>query len=388
MGFKFNLIKKDKNSQARIGKMKTEHGEIETPVFMPVGTLASVKTLSPDELKVLNSEIILGNTYHLYLRPGIEIVKKMGGLHGFMNWDRPILTDSGGYQVFSLGSGYERVHESDKKSLVKIKEDGVEFRSHLDGSKHFFTPENVIDKQMGLGADIMMVLDECAPHTSSEEYAREAMARTHDWAKKAIDYWRGKPKSNQEKQALFGIVQGVIYDDLRKESAKYISSLDFDGVAVGGLSVGEDREDMYHTLDIISPILPEKKPRYLMGVGEPIDLLEAVDRGIDMFDCVLPTRIARNGALFTKKGRINLVNSKNTTDKAPIEKGCECYACQNFSRAYISHLIKEREVLGIRLTTIHNLHFILSLMKDMREAIKKDQFKEFKKDFIQNYKGK
>lgn len=366
-----------------MGKMKTAHGEIDTPVFMPVGTLGSVKTLSPDELKTIDAQIILGNTYHLYLRPGIEVIEKMGGLHKFMNWDLPILTDSGGFQVFSLGAGTGGIRETNGKSLVKLKKDGVEFRSHLDGSKHFFTPENVIDKQMEIGSDIMMVLDECAPHTSSKEYAKEAMERTHDWAKKSVDYWTSK-KENKE-QALFGIVQGVIYDDLRKESAKVISDLGFDGVAIGGLSVGESRDDMHHTLEIIEPILPKDKPRYLMGVGEPIDLLNAVERGIDMFDCVLPTRIARNGAVFTVKGRLNLNNSSFITDSDPIEKDCGCYTCQNFSRAYISHLIREKEVLGIRLTTIHNLHFILNLMKNIRTAIKEDKFLEFKEGFEADY---
>lgn len=383
--FKFELIKKDAESKARLGKIITVRGEINTPAFMPVGTLGSVKTLSPDELKSLGAEVILGNTYHLYLRPGTETIKEMGGLHKFISWDRPILTDSGGFQVFSLGAGKKGTDEADKKSLVKICEDGVEFRSHLDGSKHFFTPENVIDKQMAFGSDIMMVLDECAPHNSTEQYAREAMQRTHDWAKKSIDYWSSK--KDGKNQALFGIIQGVVYENLRKESAKTISSMDFDGVAIGGLSVGESREEMLSILEVVEPLMPEEKPRYLMGVGEPIDLLNSIERGMDMFDCVLPTRIARHGTVLTRGGKMNLNNSKHLKESCPIESNCECYACKNFSRAFIAHLIREKEVLGIRLTTIHNLHFILELMRNIRLAIAEDRFVNFKKEFISKYEG-
>jgi queuine tRNA-ribosyltransferase len=374
--FNYKLTKTD--GSARLGTVTTEHGSFDTPVFMPVGTRASVKTVDPDELKDINTKIILGNTYHLYLKPGDKLIKKMGGLHKFMNWDRPILTDSGGFQVFSLGLGSEN---KKGENLVKIHGDKIEFKSHLDGSKHFFTPQKVLDIQDNLGSDIAMVLDECAPGKSDYSYAKEAMDRTHRWAKIAKDYSEKK----KLKSAVFGIVQGVVYDDLRAESAKYIDSLNFDGNAIGGLAVGETKKQMYHTLDVVLPHLAEDKPRYLMGVGTPEDILEAVGRGVDMFDCVMPTRIARNGTVLTFSGRLNLNNNKFREDKNPIEKGCDCYACQNFTRSYIRHLINVGEILGIRLTTIHNLRFMMRFMEQIRSSIKADKFLKYKKDFLKKY---
>jgi len=365
-----------KDGQSRTGVMKLRHGVVRTPVFMPVGTQGTVKTMSPEELKTIGSEIILGNTYHLYLRPGDNLIARMGGLHKFINWNRPILTDSGGFQVFSLG-----LANKNQKNLVNIKEHGVEFRSHLDGSLHLFTPQKVLDIQNNLGSDIAMVLDECAPGKSDKKYAQEAMERTHRWAKEAKDY----AKNKRLKSAVFGIVQGVTYDDLRAESARYINSLNFDGNAIGGLAVGESKEKTYQALDIVLPYLDENKPRYLMGVGEPEDILEAVQRGIDMFDCVAPTRIARNGSVITFSGKMNLFNAKYKGDKKPIEKNCDCYACKNFSRAYIRHLLVAGEVLGIRLTTIHNLRFMMRFMDNIRLAIKKGSFSKYKKTFLKKY---
>jgi len=370
----FNIIHKD--GQARTAVMTLNHGKVKTPVFMPVGTQGTVKTMSPEELTSIGSEIILGNTYHLYLRPGDKLIKKMGGLHRFAHWNGPILTDSGGFQVFSLG-----LANKSKKSLVKISEGGVTFQSHLDGSRHLFTPQKVLDIQNNLGSDIAMVLDECAPGKSDKEYARVAMERTHLWAKQAIDY----AKKKRLKMSVFGIVQGVTYDDLRQESAEYINSLNFDGNAIGGLAVGESKENTYRVLDVVLPLLDKDKPRYLMGVGEPEDILEAVERGVDMFDCVAPTRIARNGQVITFSGKLNMMNAKFKTDKEPIEKGCDCYACQNFSRAYIRHLLVAGEVLGIRLTTIHNLRSMMRFMEEIRSAINNNEFIKYKKHFLKKY---
>jgi len=371
---KFKIYKKD--GQARTAVMTLNHGKVSTPVFMPVGTQGTVKTMSPEELTSIGSEIILGNTYHLYLRPGDKLIKKMGGLHRFAHWNRPILTDSGGFQVFSLG-----LANKSKKSLVKISEGGVTFQSHLDGSRHLFTPQKVLDIQNNLGSDIAMVLDECAPGKSDKKYARAAMERTHLWAKQAIDY----AKKKKFKMAIFGIVQGVTYDDLRQESAEYINSLNFDGNAIGGLAVGESKENTYRALDVVLPLLDKDKPRYLMGVGEPEDILEAVERGVDMFDCVAPTRIARNGQVITFGGKLNMMNAKFKTDKEPIEKGCDCYACQNYSRAYVRHLLIAGEVLGIRLTTIHNLRFMMRFMEEIRSAINSREFIRYKKNFLRRY---
>ncbi len=378
--FSFELEKED--GKARIGKITTAHGEIETPVFMPVGTRASVKTASPDEVKDLGAQILLGNTYHLYLRPGTDIIKKHGGLHKFMGWNGPILTDSGGFQVFSLGFGSKN---RKNERLVKIKDDGVEFRSHIDGSKHFFSPESVIKMQKEIGADIMMAFDECAPADADHNYARKAMERTHRWADECIaDNEKIKPLYGYG-QSLFGIVQGVVYKDLRIESAKFITNRNFDGIAIGGLAVGESEKVRNEMIETVMPYLPKDKPRYLMGIGFPQDILNAIERGADMFDCVLPTRLARNGTLWTYEGKLSILNAKYSKDLNPIEKDCGCYACQNFTRSYILHLVKESEVLGIRLTTIHNLHFMMRFMEDIRNSIKENKFEKFKKEFISKF---
>lgn len=365
---KYTLEVKDGN--ARAGVIETPHGKIETPVFMPVGTQATVKAMTKEELEEINSQIILGNTYHLYLNPGDDLVDDFGGLHKFMRWDRPILTDSGGFQVFSLGS------------LRRIKEEGVHFRSHLDGSKHFLSPEKSISIQNNLGSDIMMVLDECPPGMSSREYLIPSIERTTRWAKRCID-----ANKNKDRQGLFAIVQGGIYEDLRDKSFEELSRYDedFAGYALGGLAVGEPREDMYRILEYITPKLPENKPRYLMGVGEPLDMLEAVESGIDMMDCVQPTRIGRHGTVFTKYGRLVIKNKVYELDDRPLDEGCDCYACKNYTRGYIRHLFKAKEILGQRLATYHNLHFLIKLMNDSREAIKEGRFKEFKDEFIKNY---
>lgn len=365
---KYTLEVKDGN--ARAGVIETPHGKIETPVFMPVGTQATVKAMTKEELEEINSQIILGNTYHLYLNPGDDLVDDFGGLHKFMRWDRPILTDSGGFQVFSLGS------------LRRIKEEGVHFRSHLDGSKHFLSPEKSISIQNNLGSDIMMVLDECPPGMSSREYLIPSIERTTRWAKRCID-----ANKNKDRQGLFAIVQGGIYEDLRDKSFEELSQYDedFAGYALGGLAVGEPREDMYRILEYITPKLPENKPRYLMGVGEPLDMLEAVESGIDMMDCVQPTRIGRHGTVFTKYGRLVIKNKAYELDDRPLDEGCDCYACKNYTRGYIRHLFKAKEILGQRLATYHNLHFLIKLMNDSREAIKEGRFKEFKDEFIKNY---
>ena len=365
---KYTLEVKDGN--ARAGVIETPHGKIETPVFMPVGTQATVKAMTKEELEEINSQIILGNTYHLYLNPGDDLVDDFGGLHKFMRWDRPILTDSGGFQVFSLGS------------LRRIKEEGVHFRSHLDGSKHFLSPEKSISIQNNLGSDIMMVLDECPPGMSSREYLIPSIERTTRWAKRCID-----ANKNKDRQGLFAIVQGGIYEDLRDKSFEELSRYDedFAGYALGGLAVGEPREDMYRILEYITPKLPENKPRYLMGVGEPLDMLEAVESGIDMMDCVQPTRIGRHGTVFTKYGRLVIKNKAYELDDRPLDEGCDCYACKNYTRGYVRHLFKAKEILGQRLATYHNLHFLIKLMNDSREAIKEGRFKEFKDEFIKNY---
>ena len=364
---KYTLEAKDGN--ARAGVIETPHGKIETPVFMPVGTQATVKTMTKEELEIIHSQIILGNTYHLYLRPGDKLVNDFGGLHKFMNWDKPILTDSGGFQVFSLGE------------LRKIKEEGVHFRSHLDGSKHFLSPEKSIEIQNNLGSDIMMVLDECPPGMSSREYLIPSIERTTRWAKRCVD-----ANKNKDRQGLFAIVQGGIYEDLRDKSFEELSQYDddFSGYAVGGLAVGEPREDMYRILHYSTPKLPENKPRYLMGVGEPLDMLEAVESGIDMMDCVHPTRIGRHGTVFTKYGRLVIKNQSYYRDDRPLDE-CDCYVCKNYTRAYIRHLFKAEEILGQRLATYHNLHFLIKLMDNARKAIKEGKFKEYKEEFIKNY---
>lgn len=354
--------------RARLGTVETAHSTIPTPVFMPVGTQATVKTATPDEVAETGSKILLANTYHLYLRPGHELVKKAGGLHNFMNWDGSILTDSGGFQAFSLGP------------MRKITDEGVLFRSHHDGSKHMFTPESVMEVEMALGADIAMAFDECAEYPSDHAYTTKAAYRTYEWAK------RCKAAHHHEYQSLFGIVQGGTYADLRRLSAEQITSLDFPGYGIGGLSVGEPKELMYEMLDVLDPIMPKDKPRYLMGVGSPDCLVEGVKRGIDMFDCVLPTRIARNGTVFHPTGKLVLRNATYAEDFHPIDENCGCYACRNgYTRAYIRHLLKAGEVLGIRLTTIHNLHFLQKLMADIRSAIAEDRFDRFYDEFFAVY---
>lgn len=388
--FDFEVKQTDPGSQARTGNFTTPHGVIQTPVFMPVGTLATVKTLSPDEVKQAGAQIILANTYHLYLRPGHELIQKMGGLHKWSGWDGPILTDSGGYQVFSLGEGKKEGRNPNKSSQknVKILENGVEFRSHLDGSKHFLTPEKVMEIEQALGADIIMAFDECAPHSSDHAYAKVAMERTHDWVMKCqTTHQKLQKKRGAPKQALFPIIQGVIYDDLRIESTKFCAALDLPGIAIGGLSVGEERETMYHILETIHPHLPENKPRYLMGVGTPQDLLEGVERGVDMFDCVDVTRISRHANFYTSEGRFHIKNAGYKADPEPLQKGCTCYTCQKFSRSYLRHLVTENETLGARLLTIHNLHFLLDLMSKIRENITAGTFKKFKRTFLKKFQS-
>ncbi|MCC0660852.1 MULTISPECIES: tRNA guanosine(34) transglycosylase Tgt [unclassified Clostridioides] len=365
---RYELIKTCKQSGARLGRLHTPHGIIETPIFMPVGTQATVKSMTPEELKEIGSQIILSNTYHLYMRPGHELIKKAGGLHKFMNWDKPILTDSGGFQVFSLGP------------LRKIKEEGVEFRSHLDGSKHFLTPEKAMEIQNALGSDIMMAFDECAPYPADREYVKNSLERTTRWLKRCKD-----AHNNTDKQALFGIIQGGMYKDLREQSAKEITSIDLPGYAIGGLSVGEPKPLMYDVLEHTTPFMPKDKPRYLMGVGSPDDLVEGVIRGVDMFDCVLPTRIARNGTAMTSQGKVVVRNATYAEDFTPLDPECDCYTCKNYSRAYIRHLVKANEILGARLITTHNLHFLLNLMKQIRQAIMEDRLLDFRNEFFVKY---
>ena len=368
---KYELIKTCKQTGARLGRLHTPHGIIETPIFMPVGTQATVKAMTPEELKEIGSQIILSNTYHLYMRPGHDLIERASGLHKFMNWDKPILTDSGGFQVFSLGP------------LRKIKEEGVEFRSHLDGSKHFLSPEKATEIQNALGSDIIMAFDECAPYPADRQYVKNSLERTTRWlerCKAAHKY--------PEKQALFGIVQGGMYKELREQSAKEITAIDLPGYAIGGLSVGEPKDMMYEVLDYTVPLLPEDKPRYLMGVGSPDDLLEGVLRGIDMFDCVLPTRIARNGTAMTSQGKVVVRNASYAEDFTSLDPECDCYTCKNYTKAYLRHLIKCNEILGARLLTIHNLHFLLKMMENVREAIKEDRLLDYKKDFFEKYYGK
>lgn len=383
--FDFKINKKATRSLARTGVFSTPHGKIKTPVFMPVGTKATVKTLSKDDLDSLGAEIILANTYHLFIRPGHKLIKKMGGLHKWMNWNKPILTDSGGYQVFSLNQEKGLPKNATIKTRVKIDEKGVEFKSHLDGTKHYLTPEQAIKIQHDLGADIIMAFDECAPSDSSKRYFKQAMDRTHNWLDKCIKQHKNLPKS--KKIALFGIIQGGLYKDLREESAKYINDKDLPGNAIGGLSVGESKDQMYEMIEATIPHLDDNKPRYLMGVGTPEDLLEAIDRGIDMFDCVHPTRMARHGAFWNEKGRFSIRNEQFKADNKPLQPKCRCYTCQNHSRSYLRHLVFEKEILGLNLMTIHNLHFLLNLMRKTREHIEKNTFSTFKKSFLNKFKN-
>jgi len=367
----YTLIKKDVRSKARRGVLHTPHGDIQTPVFMPVGTQATVKAMKIEDVAKLGHEgcgLIVSNTYHLYLRPGHELVRKAGGLHQFMNWNGAILTDSGGFQVFSLGK------------LRKITEEGVKFRSYLDGSSHFFTPELSIDIQNALGSDIMMAFDECAPYPADWHYVKKSLERTTRWLQRCKDHHQ-----DWEKQALFGIMQGGVYKDLRAQSARQIVDMDLPGYSIGGLSVGEPKELMYETLDDCVDYLPADKPRYLMGVGSPDCLFEGVERGIDMFDCVLPTRVARNGLAFTSVGRVNIKNAKYAEDFTPLDPNCDCYTCRNYSRGYLRHLFKSEEILSSMLLSEHNLYFLVHTMENIRKAIEEDRFLEYKKEFYDSY---
>lgn len=352
---------------ARAGLLHTPHGTFKTPMFMPVGTQATVKTLTPEELYDMGAQVILSNTYHLFLRPGADLIKKAGGLHAFMHWRQPILTDSGGFQVFSLGQ------------MRKITEEGVTFRSHLDGSSKFLSPEVSMDIQMDLNSDIAMAFDECIPYPSDYEYTKQSTARTTRWAKRCVEHHRS------DTQGLFGIVQGGMYKDLRQQSCQELVDLPFDGYGIGGLSVGEEKALMYEVLDYTTPCLPRHKARYLMGVGTADCLLEGVARGVDMFDCVYPTRVARNGMAMTHQGRLTVRNAAYAEDFRPIEDGCSCYTCQHYTRSYIRHLFKAEELLAYRLVSIHNLHFLLHFMQDMRQSIINGTFREFRRDFWKQY---
>jgi len=369
--FDFKINKRCKTSRARLGEFDTPHGIIQTPCFMPVGTKATVKTMTSEDMYESGSEVILANTYHLEMRPGSELIKEMGGLHKWMNWNKPILTDSGGFQVFSLSGERNRNNEK----LVKITEEGVDFKSHLDGKKVFFSPEKAIEIQHNLGSDIMMAFDECIPHDASRKYTEDSTERTHRWLKRCVDFH--KENGNTNKQALFGIIQGGMFEDLRKKSAEFVANIGVDGIAIGGLAVGEEKASMYDVVDQVVPELPEDQIRYLMGVGEPIDLIENIYRGIDIFDCVIPTRLARHGTAMSSYGNLNMMNEKYFKDSNPIDSNCECYCCKNHSRSYIRHLIKEKEITGMHLLSIHNIYFLINFIKDIREAISGDRFDEF-----------
>jgi queuine tRNA-ribosyltransferase len=364
----YTLIKKDDKTKARRGVVPTPHGDIQTPVFMPVGTQAAVKAVKPEEISAMGVGILLANTYHLYLRPGHELVREAGGLHKFMNWNGAILTDSGGFQVFSLGP------------LRKITEEGVTFRSHIDGSRHTLTPENVMQIQTALGSDIIMAFDECAPYPAERDYVKNSLARTTRWLARCKE-----AHHNTEKQALFGIMQGGMYHDLRKQSAEEIVAMDLPGYAVGGLSVGEPKEIMYDVMDHCLDHLPQDKPRYLMGVGSPDCIFEGVERGIDMFDCVLPTRIARNGSAMTSHGSVSIKNAQYERDFSPLDPECDCYCCKNYSRAYIRHMFKANEIMSSMLLTHHNLYFLIKMMEKIRAAIEEDRFSALKKEFLEKY---
>src|SRR5436190_13201540 len=393
----FELIGKDASSRARRGRLTTGRGDIETPAFMPVGTQGSVKAVSPRELRELGAQIVLGNTYHLFVRPGLEVVRAVGGLHRFMNWDRPILTDSGGYQIFSLAK------------LRKISEEGVQFQNHVDGTAAFISPEIAMEIQAALGSDIAMVLDECPPWPCEYDYAAKSAEMTTRWAKRCREWAEANaqrtadvvaaavPSGSSEnpaadtaattaKQLVFGIVQGATFEELRQRSAQAIVDLNFDGYAIGGVSVGEPEEEMIRAVESSEPLLPNDKPRYAMGLGTPPQLLEMIARGMDMFDCVLPTRLARNGTAFTSTGTLNLKNAEFALEKRPIEENCACPTCREFARGYVRHLIKAEEILGLRLITLHNLHFYLDLMRQARAAIDNGTFNEFRKRFVSNYK--
>ncbi|MFM7376354.1 MAG: tRNA guanosine(34) transglycosylase Tgt [Chthoniobacterales bacterium] len=373
MSSHFEVLATDGASSARRGRLRTRRGVIETPIFMPVGTQGTVKAVSPRELRELEAQIILGNTYHLFVRPGLDVIRKMGGLHKFMGWDGPILTDSGGFQVFSLAK------------LRRITEEGAHFQNHLDGTPCFIGPETSMEIQHTLGSDIVMAFDECPPHPCTHEQAAKSLDLTLRWERRSIDWWAGRNDPG-ERPLLFGIVQGSSYADLREKSARELVAMGWDGYAVGGVSVGEPEPEMMAAVEFAVPHLPQDRPRYAMGLGTPPQMVEMVARGIDMFDCVLPTRIARNGTAFTETGTINLKNACFTMDEAPIEEGCGCYACANFSRAYLRHLVKAEEILGLRLITLHNLHFYLGLMRRVRAALEAGTFADFRRTFVGGYK--
>jgi queuine tRNA-ribosyltransferase len=379
----FELTATDKNTRARRGRLKTAHGTIETPAFMPVGTQGSVKAVSPLELRELKAQIILGNTYHLFVRPGVEVIRHFGGLHRFMNWDGPILTDSGGYQIFSLAK------------LRKITEEGVAFQNHLDGTPTFISPEIAMEIQAALGSDIAMVLDECPPWPCGYDYAARSLEMTHRWARRCKEATERQKEENVQRstsnvqrpiqQMVFGIVQGATFEELRRASAQAIAAMDFDGYAIGGVSVGEPEPEMMSAVECAEPHLPANKPRYAMGLGTPPQLIELIARGVDMFDCVLPTRLARNGTAFTGGGTLNLKNAEFAMQKEPLEPGCTCPACRGFTRGYIRHLVKAEEILGLRLLTLHNLHFYLDLMTRTRGAIEDGTFAELRAQFVAGY---
>ncbi len=402
--FSFKQIHKDKKTRARVGVIHTAHGDIQTPAFVPVGTQATVKSLTPEELNTIGVQLFFVNTYHMYLRPEIEVIKKAGGLHKFMNWNRPIMTDSGGFQVFSLGRSsmsFPRRRESvlvfgetripdqvgnDNKKMVKITDDGVEFQSHWDGTKHIFTPESSMKWQEELGSDMHIAFDDCTPYGVTHEKARKSLDRTHAWAKRSLEEHK-KLKNKKtillnSSTALYGSIQGSVFEDLRKESAKVISFMDFDGIAIGGVSVGESKKEMENVLAWVTPLLPEDKPRHLLGVGEVDDIFTLVEHGMDTFDCVQPTRLARVGVLYEKRGAIDITKAGFAEDFGPVEKGCACYTCTHFTRAYIHHLFHVKELLGYRLATIHNLHFIHRLVDDIRESIRRNSFLELKRKWL------
>ncbi len=398
-GLKFKIEKELKSSLGRAGVISTPHGDIQTPAFVAVGTKGSVKSLTPEQVKATGVQTVICNTYHLYLEPGDEEVKKLGGLHKMMNWPGPLLTDSGGFQVFSLGAAFgkgiskvlkndqelalpENKEENEKPKIARIDADGVMFRDHSRGDAHYFTPEKSIEIQHNLGADIIFAFDECTSPQESLHYQKEALERTHRWAKRSLDYHKSKP--NAETQALFGIVQGGRDEKLRKESAEYIGSLDFDGFGIGG---SFEKEDMSKAVSWCNNILPKEKPRHLLGIGEPEDLFMAVENGCDLFDCVAPTRNARNGGIYTKSGKINLMNAQYRSDPGPLDSECNCYTCQHFSRSYVAHLHRAKEILAHPLTSIHNMHFIANLVSGMRQAILNGNFDDYKNDFLKVYKS-
>jgi len=368
----FEVLKKSKNKDARTGKIVTAHGMVNTPVFIPVGTQATVKTLSPKELEEAGVELILSNTYYLFLRPGVEIIEKAGGLHKFMGWNKPIISDSGGYQVFSLAD------------LRKISEEGVEFQSHIDGARHFLSPEKIIEIQIGLASDIIMCFDECTPYPCEKDYARQSMELTLRWARRCKEEFNDR-HSSPNSQWLFGIIQGGMHKDLRKRSTEETIEIGFEGYAIGGLSVGEPRDLRNEILEFTAPLLPEDKPRYLMGVGEPQELWEAVEKGIDMFDCAMPTRTARNGQVFTSRGKVVIKNAQYKEDFGPLDTECECYTCRHFSRAYLCHLFRAGEILALRLNTLHNIHYMVKLFKQIRQAIEEDRYEEAKREFLRKW---